>query len=191
MILQTKTDFVLDPNVVRWFAAYTRPRHEKKVLELLKNREIEAYVPLVKEVHQWSDRKKLIEEPLIRSYVFVHIPPKHQLYVVETEGIVHFVTFHKELAAIPDFQIEALKRTIESGMKLQSQTYLKTGQMVEVIDGPLQGIIGHIQRIENESKFVISLDAVQVAYEIQIDPQHLKPITEDKKKVHISLPLGF
>lgn len=178
-------------DIPRWYAAYTRPRHEKKVLENLQNIDIEAYVPLIKEYHQWCDRKKLVEVPLIRSYVFVHIPAKYALYVLETYGIVRFVMFQRELAAIPDFQIDALKSTVDGGLKLEPQEYLKTGQTVEVTDGPFKGIIGKIQRVENDDRFVISLDAIQTSYVVRVDPALLKPVSDDKKKARISLPLGM
>lgn len=172
----------------RWYAVYTRPRHEKKVYSLLKEKEINSYLPLIRECHIWSDRKKWVEEPLIRGYVFVRIPLTKSLYVLETEGIIRFVMFNKKYASIPDFQIEALQRTLSSGYSLEPSKYLKVGQLVEVIDGPLKGVIGEIQRIQSQNRFVISLDAVQMSFSIQINPSLLQPVTKGKK---ISLPLGF
>jgi transcription antitermination factor NusG len=176
---------------VRWFAVYTKPRHEKKIREYLLEKDIESYVPLVKKIRQWSDRKKWVDEPLIRGYVFVRISLKQQLYVLETHGVVRFVTFQKELAMIPDFQIEALKRTVDEGFMLKPENYMRTGQLVEVCDGPLKGIKGRIQRIENENRFIISLDVIQASYQVRIDPAILKPVLEDKRTRHISLPLGM
>lgn len=176
---------------VRWFAVYTKPRHEKKIREYLLEKDIESYVPLVKKIRQWSDRKKWVDEPLIRGYVFVRISLKQQLYVLETHGVVRFVTFQKNLAMIPDFQIEALKRTVDEGFMLKPENYMRTGQLVEVCDGPLKGIKGRIQRIENENRFIISLDVIQASYQVRIDPAILKPVSEDKKTRHISLPLGM
>jgi len=184
-------DQLKDLNKIQWFAAYTKPRHEKKIREYLLEKDIESYVPLVKKVRQWSDRKKWVEEPLIRGYVFVRISLKQQLYVLETHGVVRFVTFQKELAMIPDFQIEALKRTVDEGFILKSENYMRTGQLVEVCEGPLKGIKGKVQRIENENRFIISLDVIQASYQVQIDPAMLKPVPEEKKTRHISLPLGM
>ncbi len=181
-----------DFSVIQWFAIYTKPRHEKRIAEFLLEKDIEAYVPLVKERHIWSDRKKNVEVPLIRGYVFVHIPAKYSIYVLQTNGVVRFVKFNQELAPIPDFQIEALKRTVTSGMEMQPREYLKTGEMVEVSNGPLKGIIGKIQRIENENHFIISLDAIQASYEVQVDPSLLVPVKkDDSKKTRITLPLGM
>ena len=172
----------------RWYAVYTRPRHEKKVYSILKEKEINSYLPLIRECHIWSDRKKWVEEPLIRGYVFVRVPLSKSLYVLETEGIIRFVMFNKKYASIPDFQIEALQRTLSSGYSLEPSEYLKIGQLVEIIDGPLKGVIGEIQQIQSQNRFVISLDAVQMSFSVQINPSLLRPVTKGKK---ISLPLGF
>jgi len=177
-----------DPN--HWYAAYTRPRHEKKVDELLDEAKVERYLPLVSKEHQWSQRRKLVGEPLIRGYIFVRIRPQEALYVLETHGVVRFVMFNKELAAIPDFQINALKRSLDGGFALSPTNYIQVGQLVEVTDGPLKGIFGKIQRIDNEDKFVLALDAVQAAYTVQIESRFLSPILPEKRR-KITLPLGF
>lgn len=175
----------------RWYAVYTRPHHEKKVAEGLETQAIDHYLPLVKECHRWADRKKVVEVPLIRGYVFVHIILPQSLYVLETYGVVRFVTFKQKYAPIPDFQIEALQRTLETGYQLTPTEYLAVGQLVEVIEGPLQGTIGRIQCIQNEKRFVISLDAIQTSYMVQINPDHLRPLSAEKRQAIFTLPLGM
>ncbi|MCK9559053.1 MAG: UpxY family transcription antiterminator [Candidatus Marinimicrobia bacterium] len=174
-----------------WYAVYTKPRHEKKVDELLREQKIECYLPLVSQEHHWTQRKKEVEVPLIRGYVFVRIQLEQMLYVLQTYGVVRFVMFSKELAVVPDFQIEALKRFLEGGFTLAPINYMQIGQLVEVIDGPLKGVIGKIQNINNQDKFVLALDAVQAAYTIQVDPLILAPLPPEKKKKIFTLPLGF
>jgi len=181
----------LQVNSRQWYAAYTKPRHEKKVAELLGGQKIEYYLPLVRAEHHWTQRKAMVEEPLIRSYIFVRIRPNEALYVLETYGVVRFVMFNRELASIPDFQIEALKRSLKGGFTLSPTNYIQVGQLVEVTDGPLKGIFGKIQRIDNEDKFVLALDAVQAAYTIQIDPRYLTPFTPDRKNKIFTPPLGL
>ncbi|MFA4838374.1 MAG: UpxY family transcription antiterminator [Candidatus Neomarinimicrobiota bacterium] len=176
---------------LHWYAVYTKPRHEKKVVELLTARGIENYLPLVSGIHDWSDRKQVIQEPLIRGYVFVRILLKQTLYVLETYGVVHIVMFKRLYATIPDFQIDALKRVLACGVELSAKDYLQVGKMVEVIAGPLKGVVGKIQRIENEEKFIIALDAVQTAFEVKININMLKPVTEKKRKKLFTLPLGL
>lgn len=185
----------LKPELVKegmhWYAVYTRPHFEKRVAEGLTTQGIENYLPLVKEKHRWADRRKTIEVPLIRGYVFVRIHLRQTMYVVETFGVVRIVTFNREYARIPDFQIDALKRALACGVELAPINYIPVGQMVQVIDGPLQGTIGRVQRIQNEDKFVISLDAIQASYTIQINPAYLRPISKKKRPAIFTLPLGM
>jgi len=186
------SEYVLDYSTLHWFALYTKSRHEKKVKKLLDEMCIENYLPLVKEYHQWADRKKQVEVPLIRGYVFVRIPAKNSVYVLDIPGAARFIKFNNEMAPIPDFQIEALARVLASGASLQKREYLKTGQKVQVKNGPLKGIKGKIQRIENENRFIISLDIPQASYEVQVDPDLLVPYNEEsEQKSHVSIPLGM
>ena len=93
----------------RWYAIYTKSRNEKKVALNLQEKGIEVYLPLLKTLKQWSDRKKWVEEPLFRSYLFVRILDKNYLEVLQTDGVVRFITFRQERVPVPDQQIEAVK----------------------------------------------------------------------------------
>ncbi len=92
-----------------WLAVYTRPRWEKKVDSTLIRKGIESWCPLHKKERQWSDRKKIIEEPLFKSYVFVHIKEDEKLRVLQTEGILNFVHFLGKPAIIRSEEIELIK----------------------------------------------------------------------------------
>jgi len=88
------------PNKI-WYAVYTRSRTEKQTQELLLRSGIEVYLPLVKNLKQWSDRKKWVEEPLFRSYLFVHISPAEYYDVLNIPGAVRYITFEGKAVAIP------------------------------------------------------------------------------------------
>ena len=92
-----------------WYAVYTKSRYEKKLAENLRVKGIEAYVPLRKVLRQWSDRRKLVAEPLIRSYCFVRPGPNKYRQVLDTDGAVRFVWFSGKPAPIPNKQIDILK----------------------------------------------------------------------------------
>ncbi len=94
---------------MHWYAAYTHSRAEKKVARELEKQGIEHYLPLIKTLKQWTDRKKKVEEPLIRSYIFVHITEKEYMDVLHTAGVMTIVRFSGKPVAIPDWQIENLK----------------------------------------------------------------------------------
>lgn len=104
----------------KWYAVYTRSRWEKKVTALLTNKKIENYCPLNKVTRQWSDRTKVLHEPLFTSYVFVRACHKEHLGVVQTEGIINYVNWQGKPAVIPDAEIELIKKFLQeySNVKL-------------------------------------------------------------------------
>lgn len=92
-----------------WFAIYTKPRWEKKVNTKLLNKGIESWCPVQKLQRQWSDRKKIIEDPLFKSYVFVHISEEEKIKVLTTEGVIQFIYFLKKPAIIRNEEIELIR----------------------------------------------------------------------------------
>ena len=162
----------------RWHAIYTRSRNEKKVAERLLKEGIEAYVPLRKVLHQWSDRKKWVEEPLIRSYVFVKIPPEQYFDVLNTPGSVRFVFFSGKAATIPDKQIELLK--IISGSNTDAIAIpdrLKPGTPVKVIAGPLVGLTGEMIRKSGKNNVVVRIDHLEQVLMLTITPALLEIVS--------------
>ncbi len=115
-----------------WYAIYTRPRHEKSVLTALEEKGIAAFLPLTREMRQWKDRKKEVEIPLFSGYVFINIELKNKLYALETNGVVRLIGFGGKPAQIPDWQIEQLKRLVESQTTVVAENWLRTGDSVEV-----------------------------------------------------------
>jgi transcription antitermination factor NusG len=101
-------------NDPKWFAIYTNPRAERQARDRLMEAGVEVFLPLQKTYRIWSDRKKLIEVPLLSSYVFVKIIPKDFPKVYQVPGIVRFVTFEGQPASIPQNQIDNLRLLINS-----------------------------------------------------------------------------
>lgn len=96
-----------------WFAIYTRPKNEKKVVEGLEKLGVEVYCPMVTEIKQWSDRKKKVEIPLIKSYVFVNIEEKNRNIVFEVPGVVRYLFWLGKPAVIQEQEIEVLKASLK------------------------------------------------------------------------------
>lgn len=96
-------------NNKNWFALYTKPRWEKKSDGILLRKGIESWCPLQKIERQWSDRKKIIEDPLFKSYVFVHISEQEKNKVLQTDGILNFVHFLGKPAIIKEEEINLIK----------------------------------------------------------------------------------
>ncbi len=145
---------------MHWYALYTRPRSEKRVFEMLTEKGIVSFLPLIEKVRQWKDRKKRVKLPLFTSYVFVQIDLFDRYKVLQTDGVIRMVSFGGVPAAIPDWQIDQLRRVIEHPDTLQLENYLREGDLVEVTSGPFSGIKGRLREIRGETRVVINIDGI-------------------------------
>ena len=160
----------------RWIAVYTKSRHEKTAYDQLVQKNIEAYLPLIRTKRRWSDRTKWVDVPLFRSYLFVRIELKNHLYVLQTIGVHHVIKFNQEVAIISDEQIQSIKLMIEGGYNPESVDYFVVGDKAEIAAGPMKGIRGIVSRIDGEDKFVIKIDAIQHAISVHVERNFLKAI---------------
>jgi len=154
-------------NNYKWFPVYTRSRAEKKAYDELIKKNITCYLPLKKTVKQWSDRKKIVEEPLIKSYLFVYISAKEQAEVLMTNGISRFLYFSGKIASMPDKQIEDLKLLLATDAELEVLEYdIKKGETVIIKAGPFIGMLAETVSIHNKQRLILRLDNMGVAIEI-------------------------
>lgn len=152
---------MLDIRQPHWLAAYTKPRNEKKVYRRLVDAGIETFLPLQKRMKQWSDRKKLVEEPLLRSYIFVRITEKDYFRVLGTPGVVRYVSFEGKAAPIPDRQIDTLKMLIGEQVNIEVLEHdISPGEKVEIELGTMRGFEGELVRIAGENRVVIRIEHV-------------------------------
>src|SRR6188768_3591458 len=123
---------VSDSNL-KWYPVYTQPRAEKKAYSALIDKGIEAYLPLHRRLKQWSDRKKWVEEPLIKSYLFVRIADNAQTEVLMTKGIARFIYFSGRITAMPDRQINELKLLMASSLDIEvTEEDLQPGEKIKI-----------------------------------------------------------
>lgn len=164
---------------IRWYVFYTKPRFEKKVNEKLMAKGIETYLPLIKVWRQWSDRKKLIEEPLFKSYIFAHVNEKGRLAVLQTDGIVRCISFNGKIAVVPDDQIEYVKKIVEfkqDSLKVVSQIY--KGTRVKVVSGPLEGMEGFVEYVDEDKWVVFNVDAVNHSIRVRLSKNEVVKILD-------------
>lgn len=134
----------------RWYAVYTRPRWEKKVHLLLKNKEIESYCPLNKVRRKWSDRVKIVEEPLFKSYVFVKVTDDKRAAVRTTDGVINFIYWDGKPGIIKEKEIIAIKKFLDEHDQVALiKVDFKLNQKVVVTSGPLMDKEGHILEVKN------------------------------------------
>ncbi|MBI4645939.1 MAG: UpxY family transcription antiterminator [Bacteroidia bacterium] len=161
----------------KWYAIYARPRWEKKIHKKLEEKKITSFLPLIKTLHQWSDRKKMVEEPLFKSYLFVYIFLEQQLEVLSIKGVVSFVKFCGKLAEIPEQQIEAVRTYMDTDIgKPENFDKLEIGETIEVIKGPLLGLTGRLVKYYGKYKVLIKIEAINENIIINIPISHLRSL---------------
>lgn len=158
----------------RWYVAYTRPHHEKRVAEQLTQRSIEQFLPLYESVRRWKDRRVRLELPLFPGYVFAHIPLCEKMKVLQTPGVVRLVSFNGRPAALPETELLALRRGLATGVRAKPHPYLARGRRVRVSSGPLTGLMGTVVRIKQNWRIVISFDSIQRSILAEIDVEDLE-----------------
>jgi transcription antitermination factor NusG len=144
-----------------WYAIYTKPRNEKKAHAALQEKGIHSYLPLMETLKQWSDRKKKVEEPLFKSYLFVHITPDQYYHVLNTPGVVKYITFEGKAVPIPEVQIRAIDYFLDTDPETTEELPdLKPGQPVEVIHGAMKGLHGTVAEEAGRYKVRVEIDAL-------------------------------
>jgi transcription antitermination factor NusG len=144
-----------------WYPVYTHPRAEKKAYEALIGKNIEAYLPLHRQLKQWSDRKKWVEEPFIKSYIFVNIAPHEQADVLMTKGISRFLYFTGKPATMPTRQITELKLLMASPYELEiTEENLQPGEKVIIKAGPLKGMTGEVVSHKSQKQLILRLESI-------------------------------
>jgi transcriptional antiterminator RfaH len=163
---------------LKWYAIYTNPRAEKKVDLLLKQKGITSYLPLQTTIKQWSDRKKKVEEPLFKSYVFVNIQfEKDHLTVLNTAGVVKFIRIGKDLASIRHEIIDALKLTLLHYTDiLVSSDPIHEKQSVEIMAGPLRGLKGLTLQQQGNHYFSIEIEQLGTYIAVKVPVNYLRPL---------------
>ena len=163
---------------VQWYLIYTKPRAEKKVAAELALKGYECYLPLQRTLKQWSDRKKWVEEPLFKSYLFINTELEKNFYdILNTPGVVKFVNFEKQPAVVDVRELELVKRLMgEVGLDFSSIELdsLQLGDEVEIIAGPLIGQRGHLSQTQGSSKVILSLSSMQQGLLVSLPTEYIR-----------------
>ena len=162
-----------------WYAIYTKSRNEKRVAELLIQQGIENYLPLMKKIRIWSDRKKTVEMPLFSSYVFVNIDEKEYYLCLNTPGLVKFVSFARKRVMVPSFQIEAIRKYVETGEEfIPNEEDFTIGKRVKVIRGGMKGLEGRLAEVLGKQRVKVEIESIQQSLFLQIPLGSLEIIGE-------------
>ncbi len=161
----------------KWYAVYTRPRYEKKVEKLLNEKNIICYLPMIKTLRQWSDRRKWVEIPLFNSYVFVSVDigSDEKFQVMNLPGVVRFISFEGAPVVIPEQQIDNIRWILSTDVVSESlPEEISAGSMVEITKGPLRGLKAEMVQYNNRKRIIIRVDQLNQSLEIQIPESHVR-----------------
>jgi len=161
----------------KWYPVYTNPRAEKRAHQQLLQKGVESYLPLQRQLKQWSDRKKWVEEPLIKSYLFVKINPRQQAEVLMTPGICRFLYFSGSIASMPERQIEDMKLLLAHEHELEvSDHEFKEGECVLVKAGPLKGLMGELVSFRSQKRLIVRLEHIGQSLLVQVPLAFIEPL---------------
>jgi transcription antitermination factor NusG len=145
-----------------WYAIYTKSRMEKKVALRLQEAGIDCYCPVTKRKKQWSDRKKIVDEVLFRSYVFVNIDLAKQSDVVrKTFGVVNFVYWLSKPAVIQDVEILAIQQFLSDHVEVEVLgATVQVGDFITIDTGPLKGKTAEVMGLKNKNEVRLRIDSL-------------------------------
>lgn len=171
-------------NSLAWFAIYVKARHEKVVLRLLEQRQVECYLPLKNERKQWKDRKKEVSTPLISGYLFVRIDIRNYYNILVVPGVLRFVTFENQPCRIPDYQIEDLKIFLQQQQHLVevSNENVRKGQLVRICEGPLANAIGQVNKIRGKKRIVVQIAALGCIVHVELGLEQFELLSKEELK---------
>lgn len=159
-----------------WNAVYTRHQHEKSVAQSLAGNGFETFLPTYSTIRRWTDRKKTLSVPLFPCYVFVRTNFERRFEVVATRGVHCMVTFAGRPAPVPDVEIEAIRRAVESGLPVAPHPFLQCGDWVRVTSGPLADVEGILVRKKSLYRLVLSTELIGRSMALEIDALSVTPI---------------
>jgi transcription antitermination factor NusG len=160
----------------QWFAVYTAHRHEKRVSELLLEREVETVLPLYKVGRQWKKRAAVILElPLFPCYLFVNIARDARGRVLGVPGVLSIVGSPNEPWPLRTSEIEALRLGIKVGV-VEPHPYLKVGEKVRIKNGPMSGVEGILTRKKNGLRFVLTLEVIMRSVVVEVDADDIEMV---------------
>ena len=165
-----------------WCALHTRHQHEGTVARILATKGVEVFLPTYRTVHRWKDRKKQLELPLFPGYLFFTYESERRIQVLSTPGVhTILMTSANTPAETPQVEILAIRRAVESPLRVEPHPYWKGGDVVRIKSGPLEGLEGVVSRSKDAFRVVLSVEMLGKSAAVEIDAGsvervHLNPV---------------
>ena len=161
--------------IKQWYIWYTKPRAEKKVKERLEAKGEEVFLPVYKELRQWSDRKKWIESPLFSGYIFVRSLSSKFDSIAFTEGVLNFVRYNGKPAMLRLEEVEEIKLLLSDYQSIEvDDAMFHHGEQVKIIAGPLQGLEGEIINHKGKKRLAVRIEQLGKAILVEVPKVYVK-----------------
>lgn len=162
----------------RWYACYTRARHEKKVDRVLRERGLESYLPTAPRERQWKDRKKIVDWPLFPSYVFARFTLGDMHRVLTTPGVATIVRNGGYPTPIAETELDNVRRFVDAltdvGVDVEVRPMIREGQRVRVAEGPFEGVQGIVLERRGRRRVLVGLEAIGQGLEVDLSSRVLE-----------------
>jgi transcription antitermination factor NusG len=164
---------------IQWYAAYTCPRHEKRVAEHLAVRTVEHFLPLYESRRRWKDRQKLVAFPIFPGYVFVRLDLKDRLCVLKVPGIIYLVSFNGLPAPLSEREVDAMRTGLAQNAEVRPHPYtnVSAGQRVRICHGPFQGLEGKLIRRKGRFHVILSIELIQKSLLVDVEVSSVEFLT--------------
>lgn len=154
-----------------WYAVHTMARHEKRIAAQFEEKHVRTFLPLLRQIHRWSDRRSTVEVPMFSCYAFVCIvhTVEERLRVLRTSGVLGFVGSERQGTPIPDDQIESLRKAISGKIPCFPHAYISAGRRVRIRGGSLDGVEGILVRQGADQSLVLSVELLHRSVAIRVE----------------------
>src|SRR5260370_1690205 len=174
-----------------WYGVCTRHQHEKTAARILEYKDFEVFLPLYKIRRRWKDRIKEISVPLFPGYVFIKEGLERWLPILSTPGVCNLVSCAGRPAAIPHSEIEGVRRIVESTLRVEPHPFLKCGDWVRVVYGPIAGVEGILLRKKNMARLVLSVEMLGKSAAVEVDATHVERIPAKRPRLALTFQLDL
>jgi transcription antitermination factor NusG len=159
------------PEESSWYAVHTLARHEKRIAAQFEEKRVCTFLPLLRQIHRWSDRRVKVEVPMFSCYAFVRIVQtiEERLKILRTPGVLGFVGCERQGTPIPDEQIESLQIAISENIPCFTHPFLSAGKRVRIRGGSLDGVEGIFERQGADQSLVVSVELLHRSISIRVE----------------------
>jgi transcription antitermination factor NusG len=163
---------------MNWYAVHTMARHEKRVAGQFEEKRVKTFLPLLQQVHKWSDRRAKVEVPMFTCYAFVQIgqTTEERLKVLRTPGVLGFVGSERQGTPIPEEQIESLRTAIREKIPCYPHAFISAGSRVRIRGGSLHGVEGILMRQGTDQSLIVSVELLQRSISMRVEGYDIEPV---------------